>query len=427
MIEDKGNNSFNNIIREKIENLEYSYDPKQWERLEKDMSSLGTANQSGFFNPSLRKFGYALVGLAIIISTTIIYINTKSVENNTLIENAVNQHNTTINTHDNSKITKGNAPINQNTSKLEQSSNTQIEKSNNSDNIIKVVSNKQRIITENQKQEIAEKIEYQEENKESRIIIKNPNAKFFTTEISGCAPLKINFSPIETSDSIEYIWDFGDGEFSDKMNPSHSFKKEGNYIVSLNIKYPVSKKTSFFSLTNEIIVFPSPSSKIVSICNQNTYQFKLDEFTENTIKWYLNEDFITEDIESEHTFVKPGTYLLSCTIENQYSCISKLSELLDIKIVHDIAMPNAFRPNGDGSNDLFGPNEEYYNQYKLVLKIYNRSGELVFESNSSRQKWDGLMMGSGRIAPYGVYAYFLQSTDEYNNTCIKNGSITLIK
>ena len=69
-------------------------------------------------------------------------------------------------------------------------------------------------------------------------------------------------------------------------------------------------------------------------------------------------------------------------------------------------IPNVFTPNGDGLNDFFGYQSNcipvnYYN-----LKIFNRWGELLFDSYKHTEKWDGKF--KGRICPSGVYSYFLQ-------------------
>ncbi|MBL6872770.1 MAG: gliding motility-associated C-terminal domain-containing protein [Flavobacteriales bacterium] len=69
-------------------------------------------------------------------------------------------------------------------------------------------------------------------------------------------------------------------------------------------------------------------------------------------------------------------------------------------------IPNVFTPNKDGLNDYFGFQSncipsKYYN-----LKIYSRWGDLLFESNDYRAKWDGTH--KGRVCPTGVYSYIIQ-------------------
>ncbi len=72
-------------------------------------------------------------------------------------------------------------------------------------------------------------------------------------------------------------------------------------------------------------------------------------------------------------------------------------------------MPTAFTPNNDGVNDFLYP----LNGYKtadLVFRVFARSGQLVFESRSWTQKWDGKINGSPAMV--GTYAWMLEYTDK---------------
>ena len=64
-------------------------------------------------------------------------------------------------------------------------------------------------------------------------------------------------------------------------------------------------------------------------------------------------------------------------------------------------LPNAFTPNGDGLNDFFKPTARYDYFLSYRLSIYNRWGELIFESESLNRGWDG--SHNSRPAPQGTY------------------------
>ncbi len=87
-----------------------------------------------------------------------------------------------------------------------------------------------------------------------------------------------------------------------------------------------------------------------------------------------------------------------------------------------IFIPDAFTPNGDHNNDLFRPKGSYVLDY--AIKIYNRWGELVFESNNRQKPWDGRK--NGQLAPEGIYQYVIrvQGTE---GLISKTGSVTLIR
>ena len=74
-------------------------------------------------------------------------------------------------------------------------------------------------------------------------------------------------------------------------------------------------------------------------------------------------------------------------------------------------LPNVFSPNNDGINDLFQPLMTSYVE-KVDMKIYNRWGLLVFETEDPRINWDGKISGSDKLVSPGVYYYIC---DVYEN------------
>ena len=69
-------------------------------------------------------------------------------------------------------------------------------------------------------------------------------------------------------------------------------------------------------------------------------------------------------------------------------------------------LPNVFTPNSDGKNDLFVP-VKHTHQFvdRIAIKIFNRYGELVFETTNPEIRWDGKIKGSNKSASPGVYYY----------------------
>jgi gliding motility-associated-like protein len=86
-------------------------------------------------------------------------------------------------------------------------------------------------------------------------------------------------------------------------------------------------------------------------------------------------------------------------------------------------IPSAFTPNGDGNNDLF----QVYGQgiKKVDMKIFNRWGEMVYQSNNQFSGWDGIYKGQvqqPQVLTYTVGVVFLDDTKAE-----KNGTITLVR
>ncbi len=89
----------------------------------------------------------------------------------------------------------------------------------------------------------------------------------------------------------------------------------------------------------------------------------------------------------------------------------------------DFFAPNAFSPNGDGNNDVF----ILYGTglTKVNLKVYNRWGEKVFDSQNQWQGWDGTYKGEPQ--PAGVYTYYAEGVYLNGEIKTRKGSVTLIR
>jgi gliding motility-associated-like protein len=90
-----------------------------------------------------------------------------------------------------------------------------------------------------------------------------------------------------------------------------------------------------------------------------------------------------------------------------------------------IAVPSAFTPNNDGLNDYLYPLNAY-KAVNLTFKIFNRYGQLVFETSDWTNKWDGTF--KGQPANAGTYVWLLQYTDgETGEKYFSKGTTVLIR
>jgi len=87
-------------------------------------------------------------------------------------------------------------------------------------------------------------------------------------------------------------------------------------------------------------------------------------------------------------------------------------------------IPSAFTPNGDGLNDSFGAKSENIERFKM--QIYNRWGELMFESDDISHWWDGTFRGE-KIKTTEVFVYQVKALGKNDNALIEEkGTVTLI-
>ncbi len=124
---------------------------------------------------------------------------------------------------------------------------------------------------------------------------------------------------------------------------------------------------------------------------------------------------------SQISSLTAGAYALIITDVNSCS-VTENFEIGDTCIIDSLVFPSAFSPNGDGRNETFGP--VYIGSVSdYQLHIYNRWGQLVFESTDPNMGWNGTYKGAPQ--PEGVYTYFSSFT-EYKRKD-KEGTLTLFR
>ena len=110
-------------------------------------------------------------------------------------------------------------------------------------------------------------------------------------------------------------------------------------------------------------------------------------------------------------------------IPDDFSLETAVSNFLEVIYPSNVAFPNAFSPNGDGINDIFTFKGRFI--ISSTMKIYNRWGELIFQTTDPDRGWDGTI--NGKAAPPGTYIHQTELTDEMGITFIKSGEIVLIR
>jgi gliding motility-associated-like protein len=117
----------------------------------------------------------------------------------------------------------------------------------------------------------------------------------------------------------------------------------------------------------------------------------------------------------------PGIYWVE--VANACGISRDSIEVFD-KCDFGIYMPNAFTPNGDNLNETFGVST--FNLNRLTsLSIYNRAGQLLFETTDKAKKWDGTFRH--KLQPAGVYVYQLRMETLDGKALSKKGTVQLIR
>ncbi|HTI09694.1 MAG TPA: gliding motility-associated C-terminal domain-containing protein [Puia sp.] len=132
----------------------------------------------------------------------------------------------------------------------------------------------------------------------------------------------------------------------------------------------------------------------------------------NTYTWDFGDGTgSTDSLPPDHLFPVTGVekkYPVMLIVGNSSGCYDTAVQQIDVLRSCYIAVPSAFTPNGDGLNDYLYP----LNAYKadnMEFKVFNRFGQIVFQTSDWTSKWDGTV--NGHPQPAGTFVWFLSYTD----------------
>ncbi len=272
-------------------------------------------------------------------------------------------------------------------------------------------------------------------------VYEKPNANFTSDLTSICSPDCISFTSLSSSATAgisNWQWEIENGETSFSENPKICFSTDFTdqlYDVELIV-------TNDFGCKDTLTVFDYVSLTATPIAEFTFSPREIDildtevHFTNESINgvdftWNFGDNSAySTSSDPFHTYPQlPATYtvLLEAVSANGL-CKSYAEEQLIINDVIIYYMPNAFTPDGDTYNEIFAPVfRSGYDPYDFHFVIYNRWGEVVFESFNAGFGWNGTYGDQGLVED-GTYVWRLEfresMTDKRHEAF---GSITIIK
>jgi gliding motility-associated-like protein len=233
-----------------------------------------------------------------------------------------------------------------------------------------------------------------------------------------------NSSITNLSGPVTMLWEFGDNEISSSESPTHTFLVEKTYAVKLTItptNCPLIAKSLSKNIKIEVPPLAVRYPNIYAVKNTNT---KLTARSiGKTYTWIPSTGLSNAaTISPNFNFTAATNYVIKIT--NDAGCI--LNDSLNVLIFDqaDFLVPKAFSPNNDGRNDklLFAaPGIESF-QY---LRIFNRWGNLVFETSNLSVFWDGSFKGLPQ--PAEVYSWFAEGISKSGNKIQRNGQTLILR
>ena len=262
-----------------------------------------------------------------------------------------------------------------------------------------------------------------------------PVVDFTADNLTGCAPISIEFTSLSTNGNV-YEWTFGDGAVGNGIVSSYTYQNTGVYDVGLTVTSlegcaNVVDEIGYVTVLSMPIADFSFNPEITDIFHTEI-EFTNASTNGDYYEWdFGDETTLSYDTDPTHYYADiSGQYPITLWVYNNNGlCRDSIQKLITIDDILLYYVPNAFTPDGNTYNDIFKPVfTSGFDPYNYHLMIFNRWGEMIFESYDANFGWNGTYLNNGEVCTDGVYIWKIlfketMSDKRHNIT----GHVSLIK
>jgi gliding motility-associated-like protein len=264
-------------------------------------------------------------------------------------------------------------------------------------------------------------------------ILPHPPIAAFKPVEPGCMPLTIQFENTSAY-SNSFLWEFGDGAVSNKPNPEYTYYEPGTFSIKLTA-WGDNGTADSYTTDNDVYVLPNAFFDIkprrVFVNDQNVlFENQSDNGSwpvdDNTYLWDFGDGTGSDDVSPHHMYKKAGNYNVTLNVWTDKGCydVYEYTAAVLVDPIGKIIFPNVFSPEAVlDENKIFKPGIiDYVEDYHLM--IFNRWGELIFESFDQELGWDGRI--SNKPAKEDVYIWKVEGKYTNGQTFVLTGDVTLL-
>jgi gliding motility-associated-like protein len=255
---------------------------------------------------------------------------------------------------------------------------------------------------------------------------------------TGCIPLSVNLTNTgSVGDNCS--WTLSDGTLLTGCGTvNHLFETAGCHDITLTVTNSngcIGTFTAFDLICTEAppnaSFFPTPSV----ISEYNTQVGFVNTSTGATdYSWtFGNNNGMSTQVEPSYDFTgAQSNQLVTLVASTPMGCTDTATSVIIFEEETIYYIPNTFTPDGDMFNQTFQPVfTSGFDPYNFSLYIYNRWGELIFESHDADQGWDGTYGAGSKnvgIVPDGIYTWKVEFKPKNNdNKFVDIGHVTVIR
>jgi len=270
------------------------------------------------------------------------------------------------------------------------------------------------------------------------VIISQPQALIADFNIDatfGCSPLTVNLLNTSVGAIASSTWNFGNGSVSTGTNASYTYTQGGCYGISLTVMSPTGCLATM-SVDSLVCVVTGPTAGFAATTSDIDFftgQLELVNTSQGAITdymWSFGDGSPNSNLENPvHNYPAEtvDSYIVSLMVTDTNGCVDTVSNVFWLNDMLNVYVPNAITVNSDGMNELFLPifsNVDAVKSYDLW--IYNRWGQLVFETDEIAEGWNGRYKDNKDVQ-LGIYTWKIRYVDNLGEAKTQIGHVTILR
>ena len=217
---------------------------------------------------------------------------------------------------------------------------------------------------------------------------------FTSSSNEACEGVEVSFELSGLDKSLSFLWNFGDGSFSNDPAPRHTFMTPGTYDITLSVRAPSDGMIRTRTIQNMITVLPKPQAEFSwafpEMVHSGKVRVKLQDQTPDATatQWVVDgESGNSHWIQLE----VPGAYPVNLVASNKHGCLDDAKHDIVVADRHGLGALARFSPDGDGRYDTFLPPALNETSDLWEMVVSDVKGHEVYRTRSVDQPWDGTL------------------------------------
>ncbi len=435
-MKDKQLNKEEQLFSDKLNELEFEYNSADWDALQDRLPKGGNSSWLG------TKGIIGIAAVAVVLVGSVYYLNQEEnkaeqpIEKTQFVEQAEEKPT--------EAIEKNNQPIaseeNAEQAELKPTEKDEIIPSQKTEEAEEVDKNEQKIVAEvknTHKEKASAKAETTEKAKPTKVAPAK-NKENLTVDLPNkvCSD-QIHLLMLEKADELPtgFIihWNFDGIKEVDSNSPGLKEAAKSASYLTAKIKNEKGEVVKNLEKRVEIVDVDQLTADFTYVDSEDPYtdlqvEFKAKEEGFVSFEWNGEDDrSIGKGKELNYAFKDQGVYYIELNAKTVDGCIVKALKPVSVQNDFDPLAPNAFTPDQNGNNDNFIPVAFKDRNDRFKMEIHSLSGQLIYQTFSTAEGWNGQFNNTGQMMPEGRYVWIVVIGNENGQEKRFAGNLKLLK